>query len=72
MGKPDLFSVTVSRVNESIYTPPDHTMNAYRVRAEADGSLVIEGNHEDRVFSAGLWDSFRVSRLSVLPGGFNT
>ena len=62
--KPNRFSITISRVNESANQDPDHTMH-YSVQVGENGDLHIEGDHEDRVFSAGLWDSFTVSRLAT-------
>jgi hypothetical protein len=61
VGKPDLFSVTISRINESANVDPYHTMNAYSVTEAPDGSLIIEGNHEDRVFGKGLWDNYEIT-----------
>jgi hypothetical protein len=61
MGRPDLFSITVSRLNESAPTSP--TMNAYRVVAESDGTLVVEGSREYRAFSPGTWDGFELHHL---------
>jgi hypothetical protein len=41
VGKPDLFSVKISRANEGMHQDPYHTMDAYHVSAEADGRLII-------------------------------
>ena len=53
MDSPNLFSVTVSRINESTDKEPYHTMDAYRVTARQDGSLSIEGDggHKISIFS---------------------
>ncbi len=64
MGKPDLFSVTLSRINEKM-----PTMNAYRVVADSDGTLVIEGSLESRAFSPGTWDGFELHHLPARSAG---
>ena len=68
MGKPDLFSITLSRIDESMPTPPYHTTNAYRVVADSDGTLVVEGSLESRAFSPGTWDGFELHHLQRRRG----
>ena len=50
MDSPNLFSVTVSRINESTDKEPYHTMDAYRVTARQDGSLSIEGDGGHKIY----------------------
>jgi hypothetical protein len=58
MSKPDLFSIALIRINERM-----PTMNAYRVVADSDGTLVVEGSLEARAFSPGTWDAFELHHL---------
>jgi hypothetical protein len=54
MRKPDLFSITLSRrINESMSTP-HHKMNAYRVVADSDGTLVVEESREYPAFAVSM------------------
>jgi hypothetical protein len=39
------------------------TMNANRILVEADGAVVIEGEHQDRAIFAGNWIDFEVAWL---------
>ena len=66
MGKPDLFSVTISRINESANVDPYHPMSAYSVTEAPDGRLVIEGNNEDRIFGKGLWASYEITPFEAV------
>jgi hypothetical protein len=58
MSKPDLFSIALIRINERMLT-----MNAYRVVADSDGTLVVEGSLESRAFSPGTWDGFELHHI---------
>ncbi len=65
----DLFSVTVSRINEGPRDEPYLTMNAHTVELKPDGTFWIKGEKNGRGFSAGLWDGFEVKRLQDLKTG---
>jgi hypothetical protein len=56
----DLFSVTVSRINEY------ETVSARSLTVSADGMLSIQGDNHTRLFPAGLWDGFEVKVLTRL------
>jgi hypothetical protein len=61
--KADLYSVTVSRINEGINQSPFETWTAHTISVTPDGSLSISGVSSGRSLSAGLWDGFEVKRL---------
>ena len=65
MGEVDHFSVTVSRVGESMHADPYFTMDGYSLTVGADGLLNIEGKQGGRFFSAGTWDDFEVKRIAA-------
>jgi len=63
------FSVTVSRVGESLHTDPYVTVEGHTLIVSADGSLSIKGEKgEGRAFSRGAWDGFDFRRLPVRHG----
>jgi hypothetical protein len=60
------FSVTVSRVGESMHTDPYVTVEGHTLIVGPDGSLSIQGERgEGRGFSAGAWDGFDFRRLPI-------
>jgi hypothetical protein len=64
VNKRNHFSVTVSRVGESLHTDPYVTFEGRTIVVSADGSLSIEcENGDGRGFSAGAWDGFEFRRL---------
>jgi len=65
MGKPDQYSVKISRINESANADPYHVMQAYNVIEHPDGSLIVEGFREDRIFGKGLWDGYEIMPLGA-------
>jgi hypothetical protein len=61
--RPDLYSVTVSRINEGMNQPPYETWTAHTITVTPNGSLSIEGAKNGHTLTAGLWDGFEVKRL---------
>jgi hypothetical protein len=59
----DRYSVTVNRTTENLNREPEFTMLAFRVTANPDGSLHIEGADLSKHLEAGLWDGFEINLL---------
>jgi hypothetical protein len=69
MNERNHFSVTVSRVGESLHTDRYVTVEGHTLVVSSDGSLSVEcENGEGRGFSASAWDGFELRRLPMSRG----
>ena len=64
MGNRDQFSVTISRINDGPRDSPYETVSAHRITLDPDGTLVVYGEIRGRTFSAGVWNSIEIRRLT--------
>ena len=69
MGIRDRFSVTIG-IAQTFVEPYDETLSAHHVTLDSDGTLMVDGDIRGRTFSANVWNSIQIKRLtdSSIPG----
>ena len=64
MSQPNLYSVTVRRINnEGTHQPRSETLRAHTIILYPDGTLSIESEVGGLTLSGNLWGGFEVKRL---------
>jgi hypothetical protein len=69
-GVGDIYTVTVSRINEGGNEAPFITLPAQTVTLHPDGSLSIQEGTGGRTYSAGSWNEVTVKRERLEGGGY--